>query len=57
MGVAAWSEQIRSLAVVHLWPDSEDRSRMAVDRGLGEALTAARRPGQPVEGHDRKSES
>ncbi len=28
----------------HLWPDTEDRSRAAVDDGLGKALTAQRRP-------------
>ncbi len=28
----------------HLWPDTEDRSRTAVDVGLAPALTAQRRP-------------
>lgn len=33
----------------HLWPDTEDRSRTAVDVGLAPALTAHRRPGRSSE--------
>jgi len=34
----------------HLWPDSEDLTRAAVDGVLGEALTASPRPGESAEG-------
>ena len=34
----------------HLWPDTEDRSRTAVDVGLAPALTAQRRPRRSSEG-------
>jgi integrase len=42
LGHATADETLNTYA--HLWPDSEDRSRAAVDAGLGNALTAQGRP-------------
>ena len=42
LGHATADETLNTYA--HLWPDTEDRSRSAVDAGLAPALTAQRRP-------------
>jgi len=42
LGHATADETLNTYA--HLWPDTEDRSRTAVDVGLAPALTAQRRP-------------
>jgi integrase len=42
LGHATADETLNTYA--HLWPDTEDRSRAAVDARLGKALTAQRRP-------------
>lgn len=42
LGHATAEETLNTYA--HLWPDTEDRSRAAVDAGLAQALTAHRRP-------------
>ncbi len=42
LGHATADETLNTYA--HLWPDTEDRSRAAVDDGLGKTLTAQRRP-------------
>lgn len=47
LGHATADETLNTYA--HLWPDTEDRSRAAVDAGLGKSLTAHRRPSQSVE--------
>ncbi len=47
LGHATADETLNTYA--HLWPDSEDRSRSAVDAGLGKALTAQGRPSDVLE--------
>ena len=42
LGHATADETLNTYA--HLWPDTEDRSRAAVDLGLGKSLKAHRRP-------------
>jgi integrase len=42
LGHASADETLNTYA--HLWPDTEDRSRAAVQAGLAESLTAHRRP-------------
>ena len=48
LGHATADETLNTYA--HLWPDTEDRSRTAVDVGLAPALTAQRRPRRSSEG-------
>ena len=55
LGHATADETLNTYA--HLWPDSEDRSRAAVDRGLGDSLTAHRRPSDGPETHHRRTEA
>ena len=48
LGHATADETLNTYA--HLWPDTEDRSRTAVDVGLAPALTAQRRPRRSSKG-------
>lgn len=48
LGHASADETLNTYA--HLWPDTEDRSRAAVQAGLADSLTAHRRPRRSSEG-------